>query len=72
VQFAKTSGVAVVLAGHVTKSGDVAGPRVLEHMVDAVLCLEGSERADFRLLKGIKNRCATHSPSPYCDGGSVL
>lgn len=56
VQFAKSTGTAVVLIGHVTKTGDVAGPRVLEHMVDAVLCLEGSDKADFRILKASKNR----------------
>ena len=46
----------MLLIGHVTKSGDIAGPRVLEHMVDCVLHLEGSEKAEFRLLRGIKNR----------------
>mgnify|MGYP000241725847 CR=1 FL=1 len=56
VQAAKASGAAVVLVGHVTKAGDVAGPRVLEHMVDTVLYMEGSEHADYRLLKSIKNR----------------
>jgi DNA repair protein RadA/Sms len=56
VQLAKATGSAVLLSGHVTKSGEVAGPRVLEHMVDTVLYLEGSERAEFRLLRGIKNR----------------
>lgn len=56
VQLAKATGCAVLLSGHVTKTGEVAGPRVLEHMVDTVLYLEGSERAEFRLLRGIKNR----------------
>ncbi len=56
VQLAKSTGVVVLLVGHVTKSGDVAGPKVLEHMVDTVLYMEGSERADYRLLRGIKNR----------------
>jgi hypothetical protein len=46
----------VLLIGHVTKSGDIAGPRVLEHMVDTVLHLEGSERSEYRLLRGVKNR----------------
>lgn len=50
-------GIAVLLIGHVTKSGDIAGPRVLEHMVDCVLYLEGSERSEYRLLRGVKNRC---------------
>jgi DNA repair protein RadA/Sms len=56
VELAKTTNSAVLLIGHVTKSGDIAGPRILEHMVDTVLYLEGSERAEFRLLRGIKNR----------------
>lgn len=53
----KFLGIAVLLIGHVTKSGDIAGPRVLEHMVDCVLYLEGSERSEYRLLRGVKNRC---------------
>lgn len=56
IQFAKSTGVAVVLVGHVTKTGDVAGPRVLEHMVDTVLCIEGSEKTDYRMLRCDKNR----------------
>jgi len=56
VQLAKATSSAVVLAGHVTKTGEVAGPRILEHMVDAVLYLEGSDKAEFRLLRGVKNR----------------
>jgi DNA repair protein RadA/Sms len=46
----------VLLAGHVTKSGEVAGPRILEHMVDTVLYMEGSEQAEYRLLRSVKNR----------------
>ena len=49
-------GMIVLLVGHVTKSGEVAGPRVLEHMVDTVLYLEGTERSEHRLLRTIKNR----------------
>lgn len=56
VEFAKSSGTAVLLVGHVTKSGDVAGPKVLEHMVDTVLYLEGSEQVDYRLIRCMKNR----------------
>mmetsp|Transcript_21630 Transcript_21630/g.29785 ORF Transcript_21630/g.29785 Transcript_21630/m.29785 type:complete len:389 (+) Transcript_21630:572-1738(+) len=56
VQYAKSTGTVVLLVGHVTKSGDVAGPRVLEHMVDTVLYVEGIERADFRLVRSMKNR----------------
>lgn len=61
VQLAKATGSAVLLAGHVTKSGEVAGPRILEHMVDTVLYLEGSEKAQYRLLRGIKNRFGSTS-----------
>ena len=57
VEFAKTTGTSVVLVGHVTKNGEVAGPRVLEHMVDTVLYLEASEgKPSCRLLRCIKNR----------------
>lgn len=55
-QFAKDTGVPVFLVGHVTKDGSIAGPRVLEHMVDAVLYLEGDSFQSFRLLRGVKNR----------------
>ena len=61
VQLAKSFGCAVLLVGHVTKSGEVAGPRVLEHMVDTVLYMEGSERADYRLLRSMKNRFGSTS-----------
>jgi len=56
MRVAKASGVPIFLVGHVTKSGDVAGPRVLEHLVDAVLYLEGSRHADLRILRAVKNR----------------
>lgn len=56
VRFAKASGVAVVLIGHVTKEGTVAGPRTLEHLVDAVISLEGERSGTFRLLRALKNR----------------
>ncbi|CAM9448661.1 unnamed protein product, partial [Phaeothamnion confervicola] len=56
VQLAKGSGVAVMLVGHVTKSGDIAGPRTVEHMVDAVLYLEGDRLNAYRLLRSVKNR----------------
>lgn len=55
-QWAKLSGASVILAGHVTKSGDIAGPRVLEHVVDVVLHIEGDPISSFRLLRAIKNR----------------
>ena len=53
---AKSSGVAIVLVGHVTKEGALAGPRVLEHMVDTVLYFEGDTHSNFRLVRAIKNR----------------
>lgn len=53
---AKASGVAIVLVGHVTKEGALAGPRVLEHMVDTVLYFEGDSHSPFRLVRAIKNR----------------
>ncbi|MCE2916631.1 MAG: DNA repair protein RadA [Rubrivivax sp.] len=56
VRVAKTRGVALVLVGHVTKEGALAGPRVLEHMVDTVLYFEGDTHSSFRLVRAIKNR----------------
>ncbi len=56
VRFAKANGTALVLVGHVTKDGQIAGPRVLEHMVDTVLSFEGERTHRFRLLRCIKNR----------------
>ena len=56
VRLAKKRGVAVILVGHVTKEGAIAGPRVIEHMVDAVLTFEGERGYPFRILRGVKNR----------------
>jgi DNA repair protein RadA/Sms len=56
VRLAKKRGTAIVLVGHVTKDGQVAGPRVVEHMVDAVLSFEGERGYPFRILRGAKNR----------------
>jgi DNA repair protein RadA/Sms len=56
VTFAKRRGVAVVLVGHVTKDGQIAGPRVVEHMVDTVLYFEGERGHQFRILRSVKNR----------------
>ena len=56
VRLAKASGMAVVLVGHVTKDGQIAGPRVVEHMVDAVLSFEGERGYPFRILRAGKNR----------------
>jgi len=55
-RVAKSSGVSIVLVGHVTKEGALAGPRVLEHMVDTVLYFEGDTHSQFRLVRAIKNR----------------
>jgi DNA repair protein RadA/Sms len=56
MRWAKGAGVPVVLVGHVTKDGDIAGPRLLEHIVDVVLYLEGERFSNYRLLRGAKNR----------------
>ena len=56
MQIAKGMGITVFIVGHVTKEGVVAGPRVLEHMVDTVLYFEGDRHASYRILRGVKNR----------------
>ena len=56
VRFAKSSGTAVLLVGHVTKEGQIAGPRVLEHMVDTVLYFESDTGSRYRVLRSVKNR----------------
>ncbi|HIX58198.1 MAG TPA: DNA repair protein RadA [Candidatus Blautia gallistercoris] len=56
MQIAKGQGVSIFIVGHVTKEGSVAGPRVLEHMVDTVLYFEGDRHASYRILRGVKNR----------------
>lgn len=56
IRFAKERGTAVVLVGHVTKDGSLAGPRVMEHMVDTVLAFEGERSHQYRILRAIKNR----------------
>ncbi len=56
MRFAKEAGVPVFLIGHVTKDGSIAGPRVLEHMVDTVLYFEGDQQYDYRILRSTKNR----------------
>ena len=56
IRMAKTRGVSVMLVGHVTKDGQIAGPRVLEHMVDTVLYFEGERGHQFRILRAVKNR----------------
>lgn len=56
IRYAKESGTALILVGHVTKDGAIAGPRVLEHMVDTVLSFEGERSHQYRILRSIKNR----------------
>ena len=55
-RLAKQRAVTIILVGHVTKDGSIAGPRVLEHIVDAVLYFEGEQHSNFRMLRGVKNR----------------
>ncbi len=56
MRLAKTGGAAIFLVGHVTKEGAIAGPRILEHMVDVVLYFEGDRQQEYRLLRAVKNR----------------
>ncbi len=56
IRYAKTTGTALILVGHVTKDGQLAGPRVLEHMVDTVLYFEGERSHQYRILRPVKNR----------------
>ena len=59
LQLAKQKGIAVLIIGHVTKEGVIAGPKMLEHLVDTVLYLEGDDRYDHRILRSVKNRFGT-------------
>ena len=63
LKFAKTTGIAVMVIGHVTKDGNIAGPRLLEHMVDVVLQFEGDRSYSFRILRALKNRFGSTSES---------
>lgn len=56
MRFAKKTNTAVILIGHVTKDGDLAGPKTLEHLVDTVLFLEGDRYQSYRILRAMKNR----------------
>jgi DNA repair protein RadA/Sms len=56
IRYAKTQGATIILVGHVTKDGQIAGPRVVEHMVDAVISFEGDGGHHFRILRAVKNR----------------
>ncbi len=73
MQWAKVAGVPVLLSGHVTKDGAIAGPRVLEHIVDVVLYLEGEPFSSYRLLRGVKNRFgSTNEVGIFEMGGNGL
>ncbi|MDU7693419.1 MAG: DNA repair protein RadA [Helicobacter sp.] len=61
MRIAKTNGISIFIIGHITKDGSIAGPRVLEHMVDCVLYFEGDPSREFRILRGFKNRFGTTS-----------
>ena len=63
LRFAKDQDIPVIIIGHVTKDGTIAGPRMLEHMVDVVLYFEGERSYQFRILRGIKNRFGSTSES---------
>jgi DNA repair protein RadA/Sms len=65
IRFAKEQGTAVVLVGHVTKDGSIAGPRVLEHMVDTVLSFEGERSHQYRILRAVKDRKSTRLNSSH-------
>ena len=66
IAAAKSSDVAIIMVGHVTKEGTIAGPKILEHLVDTVLYLEGSRFGSFKILRGIKNRFGpTHEISLF-------
>ena len=61
LRFAKESGIAIILIGHITKDGYIAGPKILEHIVDVVLQFEGENRGSYRILRSIKNRFGSTS-----------
>src|SRR5207248_6645036 len=74
MQAAKASGTAVVLVGHVTKDGALAGPRVLEHLVDCVLQFEGERERSYRTVRALKNRFGSTNETgvfEMCDSGLV-
>jgi DNA repair protein RadA/Sms len=73
IRYAKASGAAIILVGHVTKDGQIAGPRVVEHMVDAVMSFEGDSGHHFRILRAVKNRFgATDEIGVFEMGGGGL
>ena len=70
MQLAKGFGIPIFIVGHVTKEGTVAGPRVLEHMVDTVLYFRGDRHASYRILRAVKNRFGSPMRSEYSKCGS--
>jgi DNA repair protein RadA/Sms len=71
VGLAKETGIAILMTGHVTKDGDLAGPRALEHAVDVVLSFEGDARSGLRVLTGGKNRFGSEGESAWFEMGSA-
>src|SRR5437870_12012017 len=69
VGLAKSEGITVILTGHVTKHGDLAGPRALEHAVDVVLAFEGDSRSGLRVLSGGKNRFGAEGETAWLEMG---
>ena len=72
LQLSKSLGISIFIVGHVTKEGTVAGPRILEHMVDTVLYFEGDRHASYRILRGVKNRFGSTNEIgvfEMCEGG---
>ena len=61
LRFAKTSGVPVILIGHINKEGTLAGPKILEHIVDTVIQFEGDQHYMYRILRSVKNRFGSTS-----------
>lgn len=72
MQIAKGMGISIFIVGHVTKEGVVAGPRVLEHMVDTVLYFEGDRHAAYRILRGVKTVLAPQMRSVYLRCGRMV
>lgn len=70
-RMAKSTGVALFLVGHVTKDGNIAGPRVLEHLVDTVLYFEGERASSFRILRAVKNRFGSTNEIGVFDMGNL-
>ena len=71
MRLAKEQGVTIFIVGHVTKEGTVAGPRMLEHMVDTVLYFEGDRHASYRILRGVKNRFGSTNEIAVFDMQSI-